>query len=295
MNRYPNKFLISGSSTSCISSSTLDQSEEGCRSHSNKSKLSFDNQTSNEGEETIKEIIVEKVVEHCFANVESASNVKHGLEHLDLHYYINVNNEKAKAKLSNHEINNNSSANATGVARIKVDSSYHHHHTKSLSSCTDYGAGGVGAGMGANTSCYAERITPPLGFGLNDSSTSSQDLRHCFSLRSTALNQTKNQAGSSTASSSEIYGDCINAEDRRLIKSKALVCFTDGSSTSYKFVNHATANEIHYKPSGDAAISDNPNNLIYNFTPGSNPSCKNAKYVHLPDDIKRRQLQLEGT
>jgi hypothetical protein len=86
--------------------------------------------------------------------------------------------------------------------------------------------------------------------------SNSADLRYCFSLRSSTtttndLNRdnceintsasdnnqsssaSSSTSASSTATSSELYNDL---EERRLIKSKGLVCLTDGSSTSYKFL-----------------------------------------------------------
>ncbi|CAF0707330.1 unnamed protein product [Brachionus calyciflorus] len=55
------------------------------------------------------------------------------------------------------------------------------------------------------------------------------DLRYCFSAR----NSISNDPSSSTASSTEIYTDI---EQKKLLKSKGLVCLTDGCSTSYKLI-----------------------------------------------------------
>lgn len=70
------------------------------------------------------------------------------------------------------------------------------------------------------------KITPPPMFAQQPT-----DLRYCFSIR----NSMSNNASSSTVSSSEIYSDL---EEKRLIKSKGLICVTDGISTSFKVLNN---------------------------------------------------------
>jgi hypothetical protein len=80
---------------------------------------------------------------------------------------------------------------------------------------------------------YLGNISPPALFSGHDMA----DLRHCFSASRNSIGT--NNISSSSASSSDMVSDM---EDRRLIKSKGIVCLTDGSSTSFKFISNDNNN-----------------------------------------------------
>lgn len=96
------------------------------------------------------------------------------------------------------------------------------------------------------------------------------NLRHCFSLRNSAL--TLNNQNTSSTASSDIYTDY---EERNLIKSKGLVCLTDGSSTSYKIINdnNMNSNENNLIAKSSSIIYNNSSNYA-----ASNGYFHNAKY-----------------
>jgi len=90
--------------------------------------------------------------------------------------------------------------------------------------------------------------------------------KYCFGLRNPSahtLNQTRSAAASLTASSSEL---CCTTdyEERRLLnasmqkKQQNLVCLTDGSSTSYKYINQTNTSDCTANNKSDA---DNNNVL----------------------------------
>jgi hypothetical protein len=112
---------------------------------------------------------------------------------------------------------------------------------------------------------YALKSATPLSAFSSDTI----DLRHCFSQR-LALNAA---APPSTASSSDLYGDL---EERQLIKSKGLICFTDGSSTSYKFYN---GNDEHHHAASSSESNHNRQKGISknNSNDPNNKNCKSGK------------------
>jgi hypothetical protein len=79
---------------------------------------------------------------------------------------------------------------------------------------------------------YLGNISPPALFGGDMA-----DMRHCFSASRNSIGT--NNVSSSSASSSDMVSDM---EEKRLIKSKGIVCLTDGSSTSFKFISNENNN-----------------------------------------------------
>jgi hypothetical protein len=108
------------------------------------------------------------------------------------------------------------------------------------------------------------------------SELTSNNKRYSFSARNS--NSSNEGASSSSASSSEIYTDY---EEKSLIKNKALICFTDGSSTSFKFLDKDN-NNTNYIHINDYYFTSKPNSNMLDNNDSFNTKgfYQEEKYVY---------------
>lgn len=119
---------------------------------------------------------------------------------------------------------------------------------------------------------YLGNISPPALFSGGDIA----DMRHCFSASRNSIGT--NNISSSSASSSEMVSDM---EERRLIKSKGIVCLTDGSSTSFKFISNDQNNldTIHNNSNTNYEYKNYSKSINIGNKQLADKHMENGKYV----------------